>query len=317
VPGVSTGRRMMTSFGFLTSAIEMAFEMPGSSLLALELPRAITPVMAGLTVGVFVGVVGIIAVLVLVGRSNRKYHARRASAAAPYQVVFIPPYGTMQRDTPLPPQAFATPGRATGIPHLLHRAPAPRANPNLGFVPSTSLSARVFAKMAAGADDSAIFDSAEMDVHDAPHSDPIVSFDVDMLDEDDLILSHTPAPAGAPVLAAVTVSPVVVLSAPTPFTAPPPSLTKPAPGSAPHPLGIINAGSSAMRPASIADLAFDDGPTEIGETYFDEPPQPRRRTDPPKIRAVAPSGPRFRAAEETPALPQVTPPPARAANRGS
>ena len=72
-----------------------------------------------------------------------------------------------------------------------------------------------------------------------------------------------------------------------------------------------------MRAASIADLEMDDSPTEIGETYFDEPPQPRRRTDPPKIRAIAPSAPRFPAAqpEPTPLLPQITPPPARAVNR--
>jgi hypothetical protein len=48
-----------------------------------------------------------------------------------------------------------------------------------------------------------------------------------------------------------------------------------------------------MRAAPIADLSFDDSPTEIGETYFDEPPQPRRRTDPPRIRKIATAAPRF------------------------
>jgi hypothetical protein len=85
--------------------------------------------------------------------------------------------------------------------------------------------------------------------------------------------------------------------------------------SAPHPLGIIKSTSEAMRPASlsrdaststgasISELSFDDSPTEIGETYFDEPPQPRRRTDPPRIRPIAPAGPRF--PEKTPRMPQV------------
>ena len=87
--------------------------------------------------------------------------------------------------------------------------------------------------------------------------------------------------------------------------------------SAPHPLGIIKSSSTAMKAAPIADLAFDDNPTEIGETYFDEPPQPRRRTDPPKIRPIAPSGPRYPSAkpvrdDHTPLLPNVTPPPMRA-----
>jgi hypothetical protein len=252
---------MMTFFALLPDA--------GTRLttLAIELPRSITPAVAGLTVGLFVGVVGVIAVMLLVGRSDRR-GARRSRLAAD-EVVFIPPYGTMQRDTPLPPRAFASgnPGSGGKLPiagpaarayaHAYAHAPnahrTPSAHdpvPGYGFRPSSALSARVLAKMG--------------------HHDE----DLDYAD-------------------AVLVAPVVMVSAEK----------SAAEKSAPHPLGIIKSTSAAMRPASIADLSFDDGPTEIGETYFDEVPRPRRRTDPPKIRAIAPAAPRF--PEQTPPMPQV------------
>ena len=270
--------------------------VPGSgtrlSVLALELPRSITPEVAGLTVGISVGVIGIIAVLLLVGRTNRR-PSRRVMHAD--DVVFIPPYGTMPRDTPLPPQAFATPGRA----YVASPAAPPASvagghalyghghfqGAALPFVPSSQLSARVFAKMGYAVDAD--------DERDAPNADPMLAIEIDMLHEEEL--EERVAPVAAP----VTVAPVVALSSSTP------------PNGAPPPLGVIASSSSAMRAAPIADLAFDDGPTEIGETYFDEPPQPRRRTDPPRIRPIAQSAPRF------PELPQVTPPPARAQTRSS
>ncbi len=221
---------LLTYLGGVDGAASDAGPVTGTHLstFAIELPHAITPTIAGLTVGSFVGVVGFVLVMLLVGRGNRRPSRRRARAD---EVVFIPPYGTMQRDTPLP--------RAFGM-----GAPA--------FTPSNALSARAFAKMGYAADD------------DAPISDPMLSVEIDM-DE--------------PSAPAVIVSPVVVLSA--------------ADKSAPHPLGIIKSSSTAMRAAPISDLSFDDSPTEIGETYFDEPPQPRRRTDPPRIRKIQPAKPRF------------------------
>jgi hypothetical protein len=70
---------------------------------------------------------------------------------------------------------------------------------------------------------------------------------------------------------------------------------------APHPLGVIGSGSTTMRAVRPESLALppatpivDDSPTEIAETLFDEPPQPLRRGVAPRIRAVAPSPPRFR-----------------------
>lgn len=280
-----------------------ASDVPGAmSVLALELPRAVTPTIAGLAVGAIVGVIGFVAVLMLVGRGQRR--SRRAHMRAD-QVVFIPPYGTMPRETPLPPAAFAVPPSSSRMPvgAAYQRAPLaarPRAHGRghmLPFVPSTSLSARAFAKMGYEVD-------AE-DERDAPDAEPFVSIEIDMLDEDDLIESNTPAPP-APACAAVLISPVVVLTSTTPVGG-----IRSAQMSAPHPLGVIKSTSTSMKAAPIADLSFDDSPTEIGETYFDETPQPRRRTDPPKIRAISPKGPRF--PDATPMLPRVTPPPARAA----
>jgi hypothetical protein len=213
------------------------------STFAIELPHYVTPAVAGLTVGSFVGVVGFIAVVLLVGRKDRRSRRKRAYD----ERLFIQPYATMRRDTPMPPQAFATPAYA----------PGPAA-----FRPSNALSARAFAKMGCGAD-------SEQDLG----SDPLLSVEIDM---------GEPSGAYAASVPAVTVSPVVVLSA-----------EKERDKSAPHPLGIIKSTSTAMRAAPIADLSFDDSPTEIGETYFDEPPQPRRRSDPPKIRKIVPGAPRF------------------------
>ncbi|GAC1551248.1 MAG: hypothetical protein NVS3B10_13920 [Polyangiales bacterium] len=266
--------------------------LPGAgtrlSTLAIELPRSITPAIAGLTVGLFVGVVGVIAVIMFVARGTRRGTPARFDAD---EVVLIPPYGTMQRNTPLPPRAFANAGnsgssgnlpaaRANAYAHAYahapnaHHAPSVHAPvPGYGFRPSSALSARVFAKMRYSHD--AGDEPVERDVARivelpaSPSSDPIVSIDVELADES----AEFAAPASA-----VLVSPVVVLSAAN---------------AAPHPLGVISSTSPAMRPASIAELSFDDSPTEIGEPYFDESPRPRRRTDPPKIRPVTPAAPRF------------------------
>ena len=269
------------------------------SVLSMELPRAITPTVAGLTVGAFVGVVGFIAVLLIVGRGSRRGTERRVQMQPmqmqPMQVnvdqVFIPPYGTLQRDTPLPPAAFQ-------VPPSSHLAPGPA----LPFRPSTNLSARAFAKMGYGVE--------VEDERDSPASDPEVIVECAMHDlSDEDIKTHAwaspfPAAPAAPAVP-VLVSAILVVEESGPVSAP---------KSEPHPLGVIPASSSAMRsprPASFADLEMDDGATEIGETFFDEPPQPRRRTDPPKIRPIAPSGPRFPAAAAQ-QLPQPTPPPSRA-----
>jgi hypothetical protein len=214
------------------------------SMLAIELPHYVTPAVAGLTVGSVVGVVGFIAVMLLVGRKDRSRRKKRAYD----ERLFIQPYATMQRDTPMPPRAFQP----------SYGSPA--------FVPSNALSARAFAKMGYAAD-------SEPDL--ALGSDPSLAVEIDMDEPSGPV-------ANAPSAPAITVSPVVVLSG-----------ERDKEKSAPHPLGIIKSTSTAMQAAPIADLSFDDSPTEIGETYFDEPPQPRRRTDPPRIRKIAPAKPRF------------------------
>jgi len=209
------------------------------SALAIELPKFVTPVVAGVVVGVFVAVVGCAIVLLLASRPRRPRRIYEPAVG----VVHVPPYPTFSRVTPLPP------ARA--------------------FAPSSELSARAFAKM---------------------HS---------IVDEDEL--------------------------APAPYAAPERG-ERERDGSQPHPLGIIPASSAAMRsatpalpspsaapmrPASMAEFDVDDSPTEIAETIFDEPPQPRRRSDPPRIRQVAPAPPRHAApvmTTPTPMLPAVTPP---------
>ncbi|MDB4938954.1 MAG: hypothetical protein JWP87_5926 [Labilithrix sp.] len=243
---------MMTFFG------SVSFDaMPGSlSTLAIELPQSITPAMAGLTVGAFVGIVGFVAVMLLVGRGQRRPSRRYARMAAD-QVVFIPPpYRTPYALPRLP--AFGMRGDAN--------ANATSANV---FRPSTALSARAFAKM-----------GYEVD---GPSEDdePMHAVEIAMNDEDDDAVAPNVSDERTP---AVSIAPVIMISAPAKSAAD---------KSAPHPLGVIKSSSTAMRPAPIAELSFDDAPTEIGETYFDEPPQPRRRTDPPKIRPIKPAGPRF------------------------
>jgi hypothetical protein len=251
---------MMTFFGLLTcDAVSLDLDtLPRAiSTLAIELPQSITPAMAGLTVGAVVGIVGFVAVMLLVGRGHRRPSRRYARMSAD-QVVCIPPHGPSYAMPRLP--AFGMLGA--------------NANANArAFRPSTDLSARAFAKM-----------GYDVDVADY---DPMRAVEIDMTEDDDYDFEPgTPVPPTP----AVSVSPVIVISAPKKSAAD---------KSAPHPLGVIKSSSSAMRlppaapAAPIAELSFDDSPTEIGETYFDEPPQPRRRTDPPRIRPVQPEGPRF------------------------
>jgi hypothetical protein len=239
---------LLTYWGGVEGVAAEASPATGTHLstLAIELPHFVTPAIAGLTVGSVVGVVGFVAVMLLVGRGSRRPSRRRPSP----EMMVIPPYGMMQRETPLPP-AFG--GRAY--------------NPSSpAFTPSTALSARVFAKMGYAAD-----------ADEPMPSDPMLSVEIDM-DE--------PSGPVAAQVQAVTVSPVVVLSDSR-------SGESAKDKSSPHPLGIIKSSSPAMRAAPISDLSFDDSPTEIGETYFDEPPQPRRRTDPPRIRKIVPGAARF------------------------
>lgn len=403
---------------------------PGNGLAALsiELPNWITPTIAGLTVGAIVGVVGFVVVLLLVGRERKPQRRMvaaplRGAGSGPDNVVFIPPYTTLPRDTPVPPPWM---GQHPSTPPSAFPAAAPAAPPspypvgasgsfpvapNRGappLRPSTELSARVFAKMGYAVDAppqtlrsepppnvGTALDFERPASNDRPNADPEVELDESELQPDEELAVNHP----------VMVAPVMMVSSPPPqetlvmsssmFStaatqqqqhpsapppAPPPVIARrssrssippqppaqlvreitPANGvasaekSAPHPLGVIAASSSAMRmkAASVADLDLDDdnaktqlvasafeaqpkrgasvadldlednGATQISETIFDEPPQPRRRSDPPKIRPKAPSPPRFPSAQDAAAtkpmrpragsgasLPRVTTPP--------
>ncbi len=205
--------------------------------------------------GAVVGVAAFLAIMLLATRRGRR------------TVVTIPPYATgITRYTPMPPRPDDV-------------VPWPQR-----FTPSTQLSARALARMG---------------IPVGPFGERVPTCEDDDIEEIEVEDA-----------AAVTVAPVVVL-------APPKTATE----SGPHPLSVIPKSSAAMRTppsgvervapevtphsgtmmraadgptgASIADLSFDDAPTEIAETVFDEPPQPLRRSDPPKIRPIQPAPPRF------------------------
>jgi len=307
----------MTSF-FASVGVVAGGEVPGGavklSTLAIELPPFITPTVAGLTVGAFVGVVGFVAVLLLVGRAPRRAPPRAMASAD--SVVYIPPYIPAHAPPPAPvavADPFAAPaprapayGSPSGYGQTGHTEVLARGA--LPFRPSTALSARAFAKMGYASDGL-----------DRPDSDPELYVDMGTLEPDEELAVEHPVSV-APVFLAAPPAPSAPLAPSAPSPAPAASIPPPVLGprdpskSGPHPLGIIPSSSAAMRAvtaASIADLELDDDATQIAETIFDEPPQPRRRTDPPKIRPIAPSPPRFPSSAPTPLLPAVTPPPVR------
>jgi hypothetical protein len=98
------------------------------------------------------------------------------------------------------------------------------------------------------------------------------------------------APADTEIFPKVKVAPIVVLSGPSGET-----------NRDPAPLAVIRGGvSPAVSPpstsryaSSIEDLSFEDLPTAIGEPDFDEVAPPRTRGSRPRIRAIAPTPPRF------------------------
>lgn len=347
----------------MTFLATLASEPTGLAALSIELPNWITPSIAGLTVGAVVGVIGFVAVLLLVGRSGEKKTQRRlAPAQSADNVVFIPlpPYTTLPRDTPVPApwmgQHPSTPPASFPAAAPVTFAPPPQSAsgsfpvaPNRGappLRPSTELSARVFAKMGYSVDAPPQTLRSEppppfaaTPLHfDPPNADPDLELDESELEPDEeLAVNHpvmvspvmivsAPPPQETLVMSSSPLSAVAASAAPTrrpTFDSlppqPPAQLVREitpengvasAEKSAPHPLGVISAGSSAMRmkAASIADLDLEDNAaTTISETIFDEPPQPRRRSDPPRIRPKAPAPPRFPASETSAAAKPVRP----------
>lgn len=165
-----------------------------------------------------------------------------------------------------------------------YAADAARALPPV--VPSNALSARAFAKMG--------FAFGE---RIGPSIDPFEEMatagavEVSLVDE-----THDALPVSIE-----HTQPLVVMKGPPPPKSPD--------DSAPNPLAVIPATSSAMmraaRAEELSELDYDEdnGDTQIGEPFFDEPPKPRTVGSRPKIRPIQPAGPRFASP-----LPVVTPP---------
>ena len=229
-----------------------------SSGVALAMPGAISPALAGIVVGALIGVAAFLAIVVVATRRGRRR-----------EVVTIPPYAACA------PYANAL-ARTTSPPRHPHTHPpiVPWPTPPQRFTPSTELSARALARMGIP-----VGPFGER----APYCEDASAHELD--DELDIAIDDE---------AAVSVAPVVVLGAPP----------RKASESGPHPSSVIPSSSSAMRgtppsgtralaAAPIHDLSFDDGPTEIAETVFDEPPRPPTRSEPPRIRPIQPSPPRF------------------------
>lgn len=155
------------------------------------------------------------------------------------------------------------------------------------FEPANALSARAFAKMGFAFGERVEGSPLEpLDVLEVlDRANESGSIEVDLSETGD---AH-----------AVTVAPVVVLKGPSPSSPD---------DSAPNPLAIIPASSSAMmRARELPELDYDDdGPTEIGEPYFDETPKPQAaRAGGPKIRRVDPTPPRYVGAAIPPEPPTV------------
>jgi hypothetical protein len=251
----------------------------------ITLPVDVSPELAGLVVGVVAAIIGFAAVALLMSR-QRPQPQRRVIVVPPYATLAAPeralasgPEGdSVSRATPLPPSGFPAPpsSRAWGEP-----SPLP-----ITFQPSTALSARALAKMGipVGPFGQRVSPASLVEVG---------ALDDDLVEED--VVRPEPSKALAP-------HPLGVI----PATAE--SMRRSTP-----PLGVASAPTvPAAGAAPIAELSFDDAPTEIGETFFDEPPQPRPlRSERPKIRPVAPQPPRYpeSAGQKAAALPAPSPPP--------
>lgn len=157
-------------------------------------------------------------------------------------------------------------------PYVAHPA---RALPPV--MPSTALSARAFAKMG--------FAFGER--VDGPAIDPFETLTPDETgDASPVSVNHTQP---------------FMLERPRPASAE---------ESAPNPLAVIPASSSAMIRAAeeLPELDYEDnGDTVIGEPFFDEPPKPRTMGERPKIRPIAPSPPRFARPLPSPPVPPDPP----------
>jgi len=106
---------------------------------AVELARSLPTQIVAAAVGALVGI-ALFSVMTLIVARRR---ARPAFQAAATDLVFIPPYPPAPRPVVSPPAPLPPRGPTTAAPVSISDAP----RRPLGFVPSTALSARAFAKM--------------------------------------------------------------------------------------------------------------------------------------------------------------------------
>ena len=254
----------------------MVQTLPAIAVNPLELAHAVPMQVVAAAVGALVGV-ALFAVIVLVAVRRRP---RPAFQAAATDVVFIPPYAVAARPGVTVSTSVAPPSSS----------PTPRRP--LGFVPSTALSARAFAKLGYS------FAAPGRAVHEGTMSSSSTAAS-----------SEEPArPAGLEPEPAKWTAEVAACDAPSPaqqhheetvaLKSFPRLASFPAVAASPA-IEVVPPTTSAtgLAAAPIADLDLDDGPTQLCEPYFDEPPQPRRRVAPPKIRQVPPTPPRHPAGE--------------------
>lgn len=257
---------------------------------AIELTRGVPPEALAIAVGAVVGVAlfGVMFALL----SRRK--PRVAFQAAATDVVLIPPYPVAPRGWP-PAMRVEPMGHRPSAPSLAPAASRATAAP-LGFVPSTALSARAFAKMGY----TFVAPDGGMDVRAIGELEEIASSELCALETG----------AASAVVAPPESIPCVLESVPAVASA-----VETGPMSAVTVEPVRSSSSSMLAAAPIADLDLDDAPTELCEPFFDEAPQPRRRSAPPKIRPIPPTPPRSAGAETRTAsgrapLPAVSTPPA-------
>lgn len=268
---------------------------------AIELTRSVPPEALAIAAGAVVGVAlfGVMFALL----SRRK--PRVVLHAAATDVVLIPPYPVAPSAWPPAkcveqqrPGPYAPSLPPAGV------SPAPRAHgAPLGFVPSSALSARAFAKMGytfAGSDGAADARTEARAIEELEELEEIASSELCALE------------TGA--VSAVVAPPESIPCVLESFAALG-SAVETGPMSAVTLEPVRSSSSSMLAAAPIGDLDLDDGPTELREPFFDEPPQPRRRSAPPRIRPIPPTPPRStevdaRTTSGRAPLPPVTTPPA-------
>ena len=246
---------------------------------AIELSRGVPAEIVAATVGALFGVALFGVALVLFSRRK----PRMAFQGASSDVVFVPPYPVVRGMWPPAPHVPNAGQGPAAAPAASGSAPAmaPSA-PRLGFVPSTALSARAFAKLGYAFDGS----SATRRVDDGQEPEELASSELEVIATGERTVREELVAAPESIPCMLESFPALASDGETG----PMSAVTLEPAVAPADRRPTSSGLPAAAP--IADLDVDDGPTQLCEPFFDEPPQPRRRGTPPKIRPIPPAPPR-------------------------